>query len=138
MGGGLKGEGPSDAVMAMLLRLVQPSDGLDPAERLRDLLAEAQADPIAWMACRAAIDRRTSAGGVLRHMRGHSHRAQFVDEVSRVVSLVGSERDRMRPVGSGLDHVQRRYPLGISAGLGQAGIDKQAMTVLHQAVPQGA
>jgi hypothetical protein len=44
----------------------------------------------------------------------------------------------MRPVGAGFDHVQRGYPLGMAAGLGQAGIDKQAVAVLHQAVPHEA
>lgn len=67
-------------------------------------------------------------------MRRHPHRAQLVDEVICIISLVGSKRDRMRPVGARLDHVQRRHPLGMPAGLGQAGIDQQAMAVFHQPV----
>jgi|GEM_PF-3587645 len=38
------------------------------------------------------VDRRASAADVLRHMRRHLHRSQFVDEVHRVVGLVGAER----------------------------------------------
>src|SRR5919106_2876927 len=50
--GGSEGEGPSDAVAAAELRLPLPGDGLDPAERLLDALADALADGI------AAVPRR--------------------------------------------------------------------------------
>jgi hypothetical protein len=52
---------------------------------------------------RACVDRRTSATGVLRLMRRHCHRAQLIDEVFRVVGLVGTERVRARPVGARFD-----------------------------------
>jgi hypothetical protein len=41
--------------------------------------------------------RRTSAR-VLRHMRRHSHQAQFIDEILGVIGLVGTERDSLRPI----------------------------------------
>ena len=63
---------------------------------------------------RASIPRRTSATGVLRHMRRHCHRAQLIDEVFRVVGLVGTERVRARPVGARFDRGERRYPLGMA------------------------
>ena len=81
---------------------------------------------------RAAVDRRRAAARVLRHVRRRVHRAQFVDEVLGVVALVGAERDRPRPIGARLDHVQRRDPLGVAVGLGQTGVDDEAVAVLHQ------
>src|SRR5690606_11715108 len=138
VGGGREGEGPSDTVATAELRLVLPSDRLDPAERLLDTLADALAGDVAAMARRATVDRRTSAADVLRYMRRHLHRAQLVDEVLRVVSLVGAERDGPRPVSPGFDHVQCRHPLGITVGQSQAGIDQKAMAVLHQPMPHEA
>jgi hypothetical protein len=61
------------------------------------------------------------------------YRPQLVDEVFRVIGLVGAERDRLRPVGARLDHVKRRYPLGMTVGQRQAGIDQQAVVVSHEA-----
>jgi hypothetical protein len=90
-----EGEGPSDALETAEPGLSLPGDGLDPAERFLDPLADAQADPIAAMARRSPIDRRASPIGVLRHVRPHLHRAQFVDEVLRVIALVGAQRDRI-------------------------------------------
>ena len=66
------------------------------------------------------------------------HRAQFIDEVLGVIALVGAERDRPRPVGARLDHVQRRDPLGMAVGLGQTGVDDEAVAVLHQRMPHEA
>ena len=57
---------------------------------------------------------------------------QLVDEVLRVVAPVGTERDRPRPVGARLNHVQRRDPLGVAVGLGQTRVDDEAVAVLHQ------
>ncbi len=90
------------------------------------------------MARGAPINRRTSTISVLRHMRRHPHRAQLIDKVFGVIGLVGSERDPAGPVGAGLDHMQRRHPLGMPIRLGQAGVDKQAMAVFHQSVPHEA
>ena len=44
----------------------------------------------------------------------------------------------LRPVGARLDHVQRRDPLGMAVGLGQTGVDDQAVAVLHQRMPHEA
>jgi hypothetical protein len=49
-----EGEGPSGAVPELGLFL--PGDGLDPAERLPDTLAETLTDGVAAMPGRAAID----------------------------------------------------------------------------------
>jgi hypothetical protein len=93
-----------------------PGDLLDPAECLLDALADALADGIAAVPGRSPINRRTAAAGVLRNVRRHLHRAQFVDEVFRVVGFVGAKRDRCRPVRTRLDHVQRSHPLGVPVG----------------------
>ena len=66
------------------------------------------------------------------------HRAQFVDEVLHVISLVGPERDRSRPISARLNHLQRRNPLGVPISLRQAGIDEKTVAVLHQAMAHEA
>ena len=71
-------------------------------------------------------------------MRPHPHRSQLVDEVLRVIGLVGAERDGAGPIGERLDHVQRRHPLGMPIGPRQACIDQQPRAVLHQAVTDEA
>ena len=70
--------------------------------------------------------------------RRHLHRAQFVDEVLRVIGFVGTQRDRLRSIGARLDHVQRRDPLGVAVGWCQAGVDHQAVAVLHQGMAHEA
>src|SRR3954463_7298898 len=100
---GSEGEDPSDTITAAEPGLVLAGDRLDPAERFFDALPDALADGIATVPGRSAIDRRTAAAGVLRDMRRHVHRARFIDEVLRIVGLVGAERDRLRPVGAGFD-----------------------------------
>ena len=75
---------------------------------------------------------------VLRDVRRHPHRAQLIDEVCSVIALVRSQRDRPWPVGTGLYHVQCRYALAMPIGCRQAGIDQQAMTVLHEPMPHKA
>ena len=87
---------------------------------------------IARVSRRTAVNRRGTPIGVLRHVRRRVHRAQFIDEVLGVVGLVGAERDRPRSIAARLDHVQRRDPLGMAVGLGQAGVDNEAVAVLHQ------
>lgn len=71
------------------------------------------------------------------HMREsrHPHRAQLIDEVFRVVGLVRAELDRLWPVGARLDHVQCCYRFGMPVSERQAGVDQQALAVLHQACP---
>jgi hypothetical protein len=66
---------------------------------------------------------------------GVVHRAQLIDEVLGVVGLVTAERDRPRPVGARLDHVQRRDPLGVAVGLSQTGGDNEAVAVSINACP---
>jgi hypothetical protein len=42
---------------------------------------------------------------VLRNMRGHCLLAQFHHKVAGVIAFVGTERDRLRMVGVGLDQL---------------------------------
>src|SRR3984957_1587089 len=138
VGGGSEGEGPPDAAATAELRLLLPGHRLDPAERLFDAFADALTDGIAVVPRRACVDRRTSATGVLRHMRRHCHRAQLIDEVFRVVGLVGTERVRARPVGARFDRGERRYPLGMAVSRRQTSINQKAMAVLHQTMADEA
>ena len=48
-----------------------------------------------------------AAARILRDVRRRVHRTQLIDEVLRVVGLVGAQGDRRRPIGARLDHVQR-------------------------------
>ena len=66
------------------------------------------------------------------------HRPQIFYEVLCVIGLVGTQRDRLCPLSEGPDHVQRRDPFGIPAGLCQIGIDQQAMAIFHQPMPHEA
>lgn len=91
-----------------------------------------------YVARRPPIDRRSAPTGVLRHVRRHLHGAQLVDEILRVIPLVGTQCGRPRPVGVRLDHVQRRHALGMSVRMGQTGVDQQAMPVFHQPVSDEA
>src|ERR1700721_4309497 len=138
VGGCSEDKSPSDTITATEPGLLLPGDRFDPAECLLDALANALADGIAAVPGRSPINRRTAAAGVLRNMRRHPHRAQFVDEVFYVVGFVGAKRDRRRSVGTRLDHVQRSHPLGMPVSQCQAGVDQQAMTVLHQPMPDEA
>lgn len=69
IGGRREGERPVDLLEAAELGSSQACDGLDPAERLLDPLADAQAGCVAGVASGAAIDRRTSAADVLGDVR---------------------------------------------------------------------
>jgi len=40
-------------------------------------------------------------------MRAHIHRSQLIDEIARIIALVGAQRDACRPIGAGLDHGER-------------------------------
>lgn len=92
----------------------QSGDGLDPAEGLLNALADTLAGGITGVPRRPPVDRRASAAGVLRHVRAHAQAAQFLDEVGRIVSAIGTERDCACAVGDALHHIQRRQPLGVS------------------------
>src|SRR5215212_9192851 len=85
VGRGGEGQGEADAARPPEPGLRLPGHRLYPTERLLDALADALAHQIAAMSCRAPVDRRTSAIGVLRHMRRHVDRAKLVDEVLRVI-----------------------------------------------------
>ncbi len=105
---------------------IQPNASLD---ALAD--AHAHADGIAGMASGAAINGRAPVRGVLRHMRRDVDLAQFGNEADHVVSLVRAQRDTVAPLQA-FQHSQRRLPLGSAGGVGQQGIDDQAVAVLHQ------
>ena len=109
----------------------------DPADgRSVDPLAAALARTrMAGVSRRAAVDRRRSA------VRRSAPRdgVAIIERSSRpqvlgVVGLVGAERDRRRPIGARLDHGRRCDPLGMAVGLGQTGVDDEAVAVLHQRI----
>jgi hypothetical protein len=83
---------------------------------------------------RSSVNRRAAAAGVLCNMR----RTQLVDEVFCIVGFVGAKCDRSRSIGTRLDHVQRGHPFGMTVRQRQAGVDQQAVAVLHQPMPDEA
>src|SRR5207248_10639170 len=114
---------PVDLGQAAQLGLAQPPNGLHPTERLLDPLADPLAHDVAGMTRGPFVDCRASAAGVLRDMRAHLDRAQFLDEVRSIVALVAAKRDRARPVGKTLNHVERGQSLGMARDACQTCID---------------
>ena len=127
-----QGELPVDFGQAAVPGLAQPGDGLGPAERLLDPLADALADGVAGMARGAAVDCRASPTGVLRQVWGNVDLAEFGNEVAGVEALVCAEGDRVRAVGVRRDQVQRGQPLSMARGTSGGGTDDQAVPVLHE------
>ncbi|MET4022086.1 Xaa-Pro aminopeptidase [Bradyrhizobium sp. S3.2.12] len=79
VGGRSRYKEPLHQVSASMARLAQPADGIDPAERLLDLLALNHADAIAGITSGARIDCRAAIGVVLRAMRHAATHATFAD-----------------------------------------------------------
>src|ERR1043166_6074071 len=130
-GGSGQDEEPFDQRPATMARLARPADGLDPAERLLDLLSLDRADAVARMPGRARIDGRTTVDIVLRDMRDAAARATAGHEAGGVIVLVAA--DRAAGAGIVLDHVERSLALRRAVGLGQARIDDEPVEVLrHQ------
>src|SRR6516164_10677363 len=113
-------------------QFTQPSHRFGPAEGLLDALADALGDAIAGMAGGAAVNGRAAPALVLRDMGSDGLLAQFHDKVTSVVALVGTECDRLRPVGMRCDQRQCRQALGVAGGAGRHRADDQTVAVLHQ------
>ena len=84
---------PFDQAAPAVTGLAQAADGLDPSERLLDLLTLDRADAIAGMACCAPIDRRASIGIILRDMRRAAAFATARDKVGGIIVLVAAHRE---------------------------------------------
>jgi class 3 adenylate cyclase/Flp pilus assembly protein TadD len=125
---------PTDLGQSAMPHPAQPGHRLGPAEGLFDAFADALGDRVDGMAGGAAVDRRTASALILRDMRGHRFVAQFHDKVAGVVPLVGTERNRLRPVGVRFDQRQRRQPLGMARSAGGHCADDQTIAVFHQGV----
>src|SRR3546814_20089337 len=108
VGNGREGEGQVDASPPAEPGLTQSGHGLDPAERLLDLLADALAGGIAGMAGGAPVDRRAPATGILRQMRAQVKHAQFPTEVPGAAALVGAGGARAARPAHVPEHLHRR------------------------------
>lgn len=110
-----------------------PGDRLDPAECLLDALADGIAAG-SFARQSQSCDRWCSAQ--------HAASRYFVNELRSmifgVIGFVSTKRDRCRPVGAELDHVQRGHPFGMPVSQCQAGVDQQAVAVFHQPMPDEA
>src|ERR1700749_3148017 len=83
-----EGEAPIHLRQAAQFGPAQAGDGLDPAERLLDPLADALALGVARMARGAPVDRRASAAGVAGDVRAHIDRTQLLDKIGGIKALV--------------------------------------------------
>src|SRR5262249_9193602 len=87
---------------------------------------------VAAVSGRAAID---GTGLLLAHMRRNARGPKSVDKSRLVESSVGAQGDAPA-FGKFADHLQRRVPLGVATGLGESRVDRQAVAILHQDMPQ--
>src|SRR6201985_2410566 len=117
-----------------MTHLAQPSHGLGPAEGFLDAFANALGDRIAGMPGSAAVDRRTAAVGILSDMRGDRLVAQLHHKLAGIVALIGTQRNRLRPVGMRFNQGQRRQALGMARSAGRHRANDQAVAVLHPRV----
>src|SRR5271170_7177165 len=129
-----QGEHPADPGHAAMPRLAQHRHGLEPAESLFHPLAPPLTQGIAKVAAGALVDR---ARWLLCNVGRDVMVAQMVHERSSVIALVGAERHA--PIaGDVTDHGQGGLTLRPAGGLGQPGIDYQAVAILHQQMTQVA
>lgn len=112
--------------------LANASYGLAPTEVFFDTLADRLADGVTAVACGAPIDGAAAdSRAVAGNMGRDTTLAAVLDEVPRVVSLVGRNGLRLSP-RHGVQHGQRRRSLAKAIGMRDHGADDQARTVLHQ------
>jgi site-specific DNA recombinase len=97
--------------------------------------ADALADGVADVMGGPSIDGAAPSTGVLRHVRRDLAASQLGNAVSGVVTLVGSQRPRVKAaLARLLDQLRDRIPLGRAAGLAQLEVHQQPVSVLHQRV----
>src|SRR5262245_31217742 len=132
VGGSGQSEHPADSARAAMSRLTHHADRLHPAEDLLDPLARPETQLVTAMSGGAAIE---GGGGLVAHMRGNSRCAKRVDKSDLVESSVRTQGDAPA-FGKVSDHLQRGVSLGEAIGLGESGVEDQAVTVLHQNMPE--
>src|SRR6185312_17122335 len=93
VGGGGKGELPTDPDAAAMTSFAQASDRLDPTETFLDPLADALTDLVAGVARGAAVNCGAAAVGVLSDMRCNHQTAHLGNEVVSIEQLVRAHRD---------------------------------------------
>src|SRR5690606_600123 len=104
-------------------------DRLAPAEVLLDALALDLTEPVALVTGRSAVDGAAPIPGVVvRHMRRHLPAAACVDEVARVVGLVGAHRPRTA-CRHRIEHRQRCGALAEPVGVRNERTDRQPRAV---------
>src|SRR5215470_3712670 len=131
VGGRGKDEEPFYQLTPAVPGLAQSAAGLDPAERLLDLLALDHADCVSGMAGGASVDRGAAADIVLGDVRHAATLAATGYEIGRVITLVAPNGAAgTRVVG---DHVESGLAFGGSGRRRHPGVDDQTVTVLrHQ------
>ena len=131
VGGRGKDEEPFYQLTPAVPGLAQSAEGLDPAERLLNLLALEHADCVSGMAGGASVDRGAAADIVLGNVRHAATLAATGYEIGCVITLVAPDGAAgMRVVR---DHVESGLAFGGSRRRRHPGIDDQTVTVLrHQ------
>src|SRR5687768_1863530 len=111
------------------------ADGLRPAEDLLDELPHPLAYRIARLRSGATVDRRPPPWVlVLGDMERDPTLAAFLDEIARVVALVGSHGDSLGPSQRIVEHLERGESLGAAVCLGDATIDEKTVSIFHKRV----
>jgi hypothetical protein len=121
-------EHPIDSRDSAMAGLTQPAYRLDPAKDLFHPFALALTKRVARMASGALVD---GTGLLAREMRSDPMLAHFLHQRFAVVAFVGTQR-HPAPAGKLCHHRQRRLGFGASASLGDAAVDRQPVTILHQ------
>src|SRR5579859_2615779 len=116
-------------------RLPDPTDRLAPSEMLLDTLADDLTHPVSRVPRCTVIDRAAALAGVVAcDMRGYVARPAIVDEIMRVVRLVGTDCLRVS-ARHAVEQSQRTGPLAKAICMACHGADHQPGAVLHQDMP---
>src|SRR5690349_14945527 len=128
IGSSREGKYPPDCCYSAMPGLPQRSNRFHPAKDFFDALSFPLAYLIACMPRRASINRATTwTLGVLSNMRCYVHSSHLTHEVFRVVGLIGSHGNALRPFYA-FGHQHGRIPLRGAVAL-------QQLRVYHQSVP---
>ena len=125
------GEDASDVVSTTHLDLANSADYFLPSEDFFEALALPRVDFAAVVARRPLVNCAAPLGGILCDVRRDAARAQFLNKVRRVISLIGPKRDAAGPTKA-VDHLQGSFAFGRAGCGGQQAIHDQTVPILHQ------
>ncbi len=129
-----EGEHPIDSISATMSRLSHEAHGLQPSEDFLDSFPAALTDRVSIVPSRSLIDCAAPVTHVHRNVRSHVSFSQSIDELARIVSLVGTNRDAVTPA-DGVDHIDGRISFSRSRCERQTRVGDEPVAVFHQRMP---